>query len=210
MVDITGAKLITQASVFGGAAVIFTLIPFLFVIINGVIKSNNQVTGGQTIISIVIRALIIHLISCVVFISTIYALDRLDPNGSQLFSKKIFEIFWNGNNKAIVFSLVGSSNSSEVMSAYVFLHLLSVIVQFAYALSPIAIFILAVVYGIGLAKKDIYKDSYAGVVCWSIISLICCSMLYIAWSYIATPALFLPNGSLFSKISEFYKEILII
>lgn len=209
MIDITGAKLITAASIFGGGAVIFTLAPFLFVIIHGIIRSNQQVTGGQTILSIILKALIVHLVSCVAFIASIYALDVLDPNNTKLFSKKIFEIFWAGNNQGEVFALVGGNNSDEVMGAYVILHLLSVIVQLAYAVSPIAVFILAIAYGVGLAKKDTYKDSYVGVVSWSIISLICCSMLYIAWAYLATPALFLPSGNLFDKISSFYKEILL-
>ncbi|RDU61846.1 hypothetical protein [Helicobacter sp. MIT 14-3879] len=209
MIDITGAKVITLASIFGGAAVIFTIAPFLFVIIHGIIRSNQQTTGGQTTLSIILKALIVHLVSCVAFIATIYSLDRLDPNNTQLFTKKIFEVFWAGNNQGEVFNLVGGSNSVEMMSAYVVLHLLSVIVHLAYAISPIAIFILAVVYGVGLAKKDTYKDSYSGIVSWSIISVVFCSMLYITWAYLASPALFLPSGNLFDKISNFYKEILI-
>lgn len=208
MIDITGAKLITLASIFGGAAVVFTIAPFLFVIINGIIRGNQQVTGGQTILSIIIKALIVHLVSCVAFILIINSLDKLDPNNTQLFTKKIFEVFWAGDSQEEVFNLVSSNNSDEMMSAYVVLHLLSVIVQLAYAISPIAIFILAIVYGVGLAKKDTYKDSYAGIASWSIISVICCSMLYVTWAYLASPALFLPSGDLFNKISSFYKEIL--
>ena len=207
MTDVTGAKLITQASVFGGAAVVFSFVPFVFVIITGIMKSEQHTSGGSTVLSVFVKALIVHIVSCVSFIGSVLALDKLNPNEDGYFSQKVFQVFWAGGNQGEVFGLVGGGNSSEAMGAYVILHMVYVVTELAHAVSPIITFILAVVYGVMLAKKDAYKDSMVGVVSWSIISVVCCGMLYIAWAKIASPALFLAEGDLVKRISNFYLEL---
>lgn len=208
MTDVTGAKLITQASVFGGAAVVFSIVPFAFVIVTGIMKSEQHTSGGSTILGVIIKALVVHIVSCVAFIASVYALDQLNPNQSGYFSQKVFQVFWNGGNQGAVMGLVGGGNSSEAMGSYVILHLVYVVTEFAHALSPLITFILAIAYGVMLAKKDSYKESYAELASWCIISTICCAVLYIAWAHIASPALFLPEGNLFDRIANFYREVL--
>lgn len=203
--EFTGTQLITQATIFGLAGVVFTSIPFLFVICNGIAKSSQYSTSGQTILGVVIKALIVHLVSSVCFIGCIKVLDTLQFNSSGYFSQKLFNIFWNGDNQSKVFSLVGSSASNESLGAYTILHLSSVVVQFVYAMLPIVLFVLALCYGVFLAQKDTYKENYVGVAMWSIASIIISTTLFIAWSYIASPALFFPSGNLLSKIQDFYK-----
>lgn len=208
MIEISGSKLITQATVFGTLAVLFVTVPFLYVMIAGIVKINQN-TSTETIVSVIIKSLGTHFIACVVIIGLILSLDILNPSETNYFSKKIFEIFWSGNDKSAVFGLVGGGSSNELKGAYAILHLVITIVDFMFALAPIFVFVFAISYGLKVAKKDTYKDSYVGMATWSVISIICCSFLYLIWSKIATLALFLPNQTLYERILNFYTEILL-
>jgi len=218
METISGVKLLSAAMVFGLAAVIFTAVPFLLVIIRGIVHSRNNSTGGGNFLGVVLLSFVIHAISTISFMATILILDIFsrtrEPN---FFSTKVIGIFW-ARDQAAAFSLADISSSGgssstppEVLGAWTALLTVKTIMDLVYLSLPIVVILGAMAYGVNLSTKDTYRQDYLTVIIYSGISMICAMMLYIAWATIASQGLFLPSeygGGLLKYIEESWRILL--
>lgn len=208
MSDITGAKLITSAYLFGVAAFAFSTIPFLVVILNGIMRGREHTTGGINILNIVFMAFFVHTFSVLFFMVTIKILDQIDVGVNNYYSTKVFQIFWS-ENKTDALSAAGASDNVTIETnlAYSTLFLSQTVVKIFFMFLPIIVFLLSLVYGIYLGSKDTYRQDYIGILVYTLTTTIVISFLYIAWAMIGTEALFLQNNiSLLEYISTIWKN----
>jgi hypothetical protein len=202
MNSIAGVKAISAAAVFGAAAVIFTCVPFLIVIIHGIMRARDRSTGGANFLTITLIAFLVHVVSTVSFMGTIFILDIFHTSEPNYFSGKLFEIFW-AETSDDVFSAaenIGSSSididrdSNEAQGAYTTLLAVQTISRLLYISLPIVVIMGAAAYGVGLASKDTYRQDYLTVIIYAGVSMVCAATLYVAWALIATEGLFMDSA----------------
>ncbi|NPA64962.1 MAG: hypothetical protein GXO16_08315 [Epsilonproteobacteria bacterium] len=208
MTTVTGAKLITAAALFGSAAAIFTMVPFLIVLVRGIMQSNQPNTSGGSILTYVLIAFGVHLIASVGFLATVKILDALNTADPTFLQEKVFPIFWAAADKAQVIALSGAAPGAETDAAYSTLYGAYVIVKNVYTFVPIVVIFFALAYGIFLARKDTYRQDHLTVLIYAIGSAIIAFTLFEAWQGIASPALFLPSGDLNTLIAQQWESIL--
>ena len=209
VLDVSGEKLITSAFLFGGAGVVFTTIPFLGVLIYGIVKSQQ---GGHNkssdILSVVAWAFVVHAVASFLFYGLILVLDKTNLDTPNFYTTKIFPIFW-AETKAQVISLSGAGADDILSSvAYSTLNLLQVVTKWFYMSLPIVVLVLAMFYGIVLSSKDSYEKSYVNVMAYSSISFVAVSLMYLFWAKISTIAIFMTNGDIVSMISKMWANAL--
>ncbi|QKG30293.1 hypothetical protein [Campylobacter sp. RM16187] len=206
-----GTQLIATAFTFGTAGFAFATLPFLFVLVNGMIKANSGHNAHSSNFTGVISfAFLVHLCSCVFFMIAIKLLDILGAlgKGTDYFSNKVFTLFWTRGESA-VFSLAGASGSVEDRGAYLQLFVVQTIVDWVIILMPIVVFFTAFAYGMAGAKKDQMHTNVLQIITWCAIANIMGYFAYFLWSNIASLALFIPNGgTIISKTLELYTEIM--
>jgi len=219
MESISGIKLLSAAMVFGLAAVIFTSVPFLLVIIRGIAHSRNNSTGGGNFLGVVLLSFAVHAISTISFMTTILILDIFSRSSdSHFFSRKVIGIFW-AKTQSEAFTLAGigassgaSGTSAEALGAWTALLTVKTITDHIYLCLPIVVILGAMAYGVNLSTKDTYRQDYLTVIIYSGISMTCAMLLYIAWAMIATQGLFLPSGEygngLLGYIEQSWRRIL--
>lgn len=211
MSDIAGAKLITAAYLFGLAGIGFCLLPFLGVVIKGIIKGNsgshNSRKGGD-IISVVGWAFIIHTIAAMLFMGLILLLDEVNIDTPNYYTTKVFPIFW-ADTQADVFSLAGVTTSdTESEIAYSTLHLIQTGVRLFLTFLPFIVGFLGAVYGFLLSSKDTYNSNYLSMFTYTVISFVSVILLYLFWAKISSFALFIPGGSdLVTMIADIWKNL---
>ena len=210
MNDITGEKLITSAFLFGGAGVVFTTIPFLGILVYGIIKSQQ---GGNNksidILSIVAWAFVVHTIASFLFYGAILVLDNINLDVPNFYTTKIFPIFW-AETKAQVLSLSGAGAGDVLSSvAYSTLNLLQVATKWFYMTLPLVVFALAMFYGVVLSSKDTYEKSFVSIFAYSSISFVAVALMYLFWAKISSIAVFMPNGDIVAYISKMWANVLI-
>lgn len=212
MDSITGIKLISAATVFGTAAVIFTSVPFVLVILRGIVRSKDRSTGGGNFLSVVLLAFVIHAVCTICFVATMYVLDGLNSGYSSknYYTDTLFNIFW-AEDSGSVFSEAGVKDTSqpEAKAAYTTLSTVKTFANLFYTALPLIVILGAMAYGVSLATKDTYRQDYLTVIIYSGISMTAAMVLYIAWAFIANQGLFLPgDGDLFNKISSNWQKML--
>ena len=208
----TGSHLITTATVFGASALAFAIMPFAIVIIRAMAKSKDNTTSGFSIVGVILSAFFVHTVFCLMYMTVIKLLDITYLEEANYFSNKIFSIFW-AKTKTEVFSLAGVSGSATIdaLGAYSSLKMVQTVGKLILINIPLFVIILGASYGVLQGAKDTYKRDYLSIISFSAISIIVVAIMYIAWAYIASEALFLPNGkNLFEMISEFWEAELII
>ncbi|RAX56536.1 hypothetical protein CCZ01_09180 [Helicobacter monodelphidis] len=209
MISISGAKLITAAYVFGSAALIFAICPFLFVVIKGILKAKDPNTSAFNILGVAVSAFFVHLFSCIGFMLLIKTLDLFNKAvSSNYIQEKLFKIFW-AESKADVLSIASTNESLEVNAAYTTLFAIRIFADVLFLLLPLVVILVGLGYGVFQAQKDVYRQSYLGVLVFTAISGIVTFTLYLAFAFIASFALFLPNGNLVERINEAWRLILI-
>ncbi|CAD7289500.1 hypothetical protein LMG7974_01577 [Campylobacter majalis] len=205
-----GTELIATAFTFGTAGFAFASLPFLFVLVGGLIKANSgHNTHSSNITGVMFLAFLVHLCSCVFFMVCIKLLDILGAlgKGVNYFSSKIFKIFWT-RGESSVFSLAGASGSIEDKGAYLQLFMVQTIIDWVIILTPIMVFFTAFAYGMMGAKKDQIHTNVLQIITWCAVANIFGYFVYFLWSYIASLALFIPDGAtIISKTIEYYSEI---
>jgi hypothetical protein len=211
MSDIAGAKLITAAYLFGLAGIGFCLLPFLGVIVKGIIKGNggshNSKQGGD-IVNIIGWAFIIHTIAAMLFMGLILILDEVNIDTVNYYTTKVFPIFW-ADTQAEVYNLAGVTTSdTESEIAYTTLNIIQTGVRLFLTFLPFIIGFLGVVYGFLLASKDTYNSNYLSMFVYTVISFIAAMLLYLFWAKISSFALFIPGGSdLVTIIADIWKDL---
>ena len=209
MTTAAGAKIITTAALFGAAAAVFTIVPFAFIIVRGILISRQDSTGGGMVVTYAILAFVTHLISSLAFIATVKILDALNTSDNTYLQNKVFPIFWNGDNKTKVISLAGGGSSIQTDAAYSTLHGIYVIVKDVYFMLPILVLSFAMAYGLYLANKNVYRQDRTTVMLYTIGSAMVAFTLYVGWAGIATPALFMPSGDLLHFIYQLWQQALL-
>ncbi|OCS21976.1 hypothetical protein CFVI97532_06970 [Campylobacter fetus subsp. venerealis cfvi97/532] len=206
----SGTQLIATAFTFGTAGFAFATLPFLFVLVNGLIKANSgHNTHSSSVVGVMFLSFAIHLCSCISFLVGIKLLDILGAlgNGNNYFSEKIFSIFW-ARGEGTVFSLAGANGSVEDKGAYLQLFIVQTAVDWAIILMPIIVFMTAFSYGMIGAKKDQMHTNVLQIVTWCAIANIIGYFVYFLWANIASLALFIPDGgTIIKKTIEYYSEI---
>jgi hypothetical protein len=206
MNEVVSAKLITTATVFGSAAIACAVLPFMLVLISGIIKANQPGSTGNSYISILGLAFIAHIISCYFFMGTIYVLDVVNRlHEENYYTQKVFGLFWT-SGKSAVLQAAGGGETIENAGAYTVLHTIQIMSEILFAIMPIIVLISSFAYGAGLANKDTYRQDNLTVLVYAAISGVIGSTVYTAWAYIASLALFIPEGDLFTLITDFWKE----
>lgn len=204
----SGANLIATAYVFGGASIVFATMPFMFAILKGILKANQNQHSASIGKSISI-AYLVHIFSCIFFVLMIKLLDKLNQLSSDYtIEGKIFEIFWT-RGKSEIFALAGASGSVEEEGAYLTLYAIQLIFDLGILFMPIILLILAFTYALLQTKKDSYQNNYTGFASWLAISLIVVILLYLLWAKIAGVAMFMPSSdSVLSLMQKTYIEML--
>lgn len=202
----SGAHLISTATVFGAAALTFAMLPFAIVLIRAIMKAKENTTNGLSIAGAVLLAFGVHFFFCVLFVAIIKILDITYVEEANFYTQKIYRIFWASDRNA-VFSLVGASATNDALGAYSTLLMVQTIGRIILYNMPILVTIVGFSYGIYQANKDNYRQDYLTVLVFSIISFICVWAMYVAWAYVASEALFLPDGkNLFNLISQYWQQ----
>ncbi|MBR8466511.1 hypothetical protein KDE13_09210, partial [Campylobacter sp. faydin G-140] len=172
-------------------------------------RAKDNTTSGFNIVSVIMTAFFAHAFFCIFFIAVIQILDITYIEEANFFSGKIFKIFW-ADGEAQVFALAGASKTMDALGAYASLHLAQTVTKLLLVCIPILVLVGSMAYGVYQGTKDTYKQDYLGVITFMIVSIIISSIIYIAWAYIASEALFLPDGkNLFNMISEFWQKQLL-
>jgi hypothetical protein len=220
METLSGIKLLSSAVMFGAAAVVFTVIPFLLVILRGIMRARDRSTGGGNFLSVVFLAFIVHVMSTVAFMGTILVLDIFSRTNSGcstsrggFFSQQVIGIFWaEDKDEAFRMACISSSDTSnEALGAWTTLLTVKTVVNLLFVCIPIIVIAGAMAYGISLSTKDTYRQDYLTVFVYCVISMTSAMILYVAWALIATQGLFLPNdyNSLLDYIGKSWKDLLI-
>ncbi|EJG3290960.1 hypothetical protein M9137_001942, partial [Campylobacter coli] len=203
----SGTQLIATAFTFGGSALVFSTLPFAFVLVNGILKAKNSNNSGS-ILSVFLFAFFIHFMSCSFFMLGIKLLDILnaiyEPNYIQ---NKVFPIFW-AKSESEVFALAGAKGTIEDKGAYFQLFIVQRITYWFSIASIWIVFLTASSYGAIEARKDTMQSNFITYFIWILISNIIAFFVFFLWAKIASLALFIPNGEDFlNKIYEAYKNI---
>jgi len=210
MTDITGAKLITSAYLFGGAGFIFVTLPFFSVVMMGILKSKGGgANSGKSldIVGILGWAFIVHFISSMLFMGIILILDSMNFNTANLYTTKIFPIFWNFS-KSGVFTLAGANAGDlEADIAYTTLNLVQTSLRLFFTFLPLVLIVLSSIYGYILSSKDTYNSNYLTMFVYTTISFVVMTLVYLAWAKIASYALFMPSGDIVKLISDIWKTL---
>jgi hypothetical protein len=212
MESLSGVKLLSSAMVFGAAAVIFTTLPFLLVIMRGIVRSRDRSTGGGNFLGVVLLAMVVHVMSTIAYMGTILILDVFGKmNEERFFSETVLGIFW-AQDKASAFAAAGiSENSNEALGAWTTLFTVKTVVDILFICIPIIVVIGGIAYGISLSTKDTYRQDYITVMVYSGLSMVSAMVLYTAWALIASQGLFLPYeyDGLLGYISETWRSLLL-
>lgn len=214
VLDITGEKLITASYLFGGAGFVFATIPFLGVLIAGIVKGNGGGNSNKSldIVTLVLWAFAVHAIACFLYMGLIKVLDYLNLDYPNFYTTKIFPIFW-AETKESVYSLAGvqSGLGQDILSgvAYSVLHMVQVLVQLFFLVMPLVVFVFAFIYGAVLGVKDSYDKNITSFLAYSSISFVVVTFLYFFWAYIASYAMFMPNGmGVVDMVTKMYSQLL--
>lgn len=124
----SSTQLIATAFTFGLSALAFAYLPFIFVLVNGLVRANGGHNAhSSSILSIFIFAFAVHFLSCIFFMMGIKMLDILGAlYQNNYLQDKIFPIFW-ARGEANVFSLANASGSIEDKGAYLQLYIVQTI-----------------------------------------------------------------------------------
>ncbi|RDU61490.1 hypothetical protein [Helicobacter sp. MIT 14-3879] len=206
--DLVGSstQLIATAFTFGLSALAFAYLPFIFTLVNGMLKANSgHNSHSYSVLSVFIMAFIVHFISCVAFMLGIKMLDVLGALYEEDYlQNKIFSIFWTrGENN--VFSLVNASGSMEDKGAYLQLYIVQVISDWLMIIGFWVVFFTALSYAFIQTKRDVMQFNLISFLVWLIIANIIGYFVYFLWAKIATLALFIPDSDLISKAIETYQ-----
>ena len=203
-----GSHIITTATVFGASALAFSIMPFGIIALRGIMKSKENTSSGFNILGIILTAFLVHTLFCLMYMAIIKILDITYLEEANYFSNKIFRIFW-ASSKNEVFNLagVGGGGTIDALGAYATLKLVQSVGKMILINIPFLVVILGASYGVYQGAKDTYKRDYISIISFSAISIICVCIMYVAWAYIASEALFLPDGkNMFDMISEFWQK----
>lgn len=207
MTEIIGAKLITAAYVFGIGAIVFAVCPFLFVVIKGILKSRDPSVSGTNVFSLALLAFIVHFVSCIGFMVVIKGLDLLNRFEPNLIQQKIFSIFW-AESKAEVLNLAQTTESIEVNAAYTTLFAVRTATDLMFLCLPILVIVVSFAYGISQSHKEAYRQNYLGTMGFTAVSFVVAWLLYLVFTFMASYALFLPEGNLLERIHNGWNAIL--
>lgn len=204
-----GTQLIVTAFTFGTCALAFATLPFLFVLVNELLKANSGNSQSSSIINVFVIAFIVHFISCVFFMLGIKMLDILNAlYQSNYLQEKIFPIFW-ARGESVVMNLAGASGSIEDKGAFLQLALVQEVTDWFILLMFWGVFFTACAYGTIQARKDVMHFNLIGMLVWIGISNVVGFFVFILWAKIASLAMFIPNGEdILTKIYEAYRKIL--
>ena len=204
----SATQLIATAFTFGAGAFAFATLPFIFVLINGLLKTNNPNTPNTSLLSTFFLAFSVHFLACVFFMLGIKLLDILSAiYETNYLQSKIFGIFWTRGEDAVL-SLTGASGSVEDKGAYLQLRLVQGIVDWIFLLMCPLVVITATSYGLIQSRKDAMQVNVMDMFIWIIISNFVGFFVFVLWAKIASLAMFIPNGDIISKIIQMYKEIM--
>lgn len=201
-----GSHIIMTAAVFGASALAFVIMPFSIIVLRNISKARDNTSSGFNILGIILTAFFVHTLFCLMYIGIIKVLDIVYLEEANFYSSKIFRIFWT-TSKNEVFNLAGVSGGETIdaLGAYATLKLVQSVGKMILINIPFLVFILGASYGVYQGAKDTYKRDYLSIISFSAISTICVCIMYVAWAYIASEALFLPDGkNMFDMISEFW------
>lgn len=205
MDEIFASSKIMAAFLFGTASVAFATIPFLIVLIAGLRSVKQSNSGGLSLVGTLASAYFVHICACLFFMTAIILLDQFSFEGSKYYSETIFGIFWADGADA-VFSAAGASEKTpEILGAYATLHMAQVVTKYLLLSTAAAVIIVGAVYGAYLGQKDTYKQaSYVSVALFTVVCMICVSILWIAWAKIASFAMFFPqSGDMITYLQDF-------
>lgn len=204
-----GTQLIVTAFTFGSCALAFATLPFLFVLVNGLLKANSGNSQSSSIINVFVIAFVVHFISCVFFMLGIKLLDILNAiYQSNYLQEKIFPIFW-ARGESVVMNLAGASGSVEDKGAFLQLALVQEVVDWFILLMFWVVFFTATAYGTIQARKDVMQFNVMSMLVWIGVSNVVGFFVFILWAKIASLAMFIPNGEdILGKLYEGYKKML--
>lgn len=205
----TSTQLISTAFVFGLAALAFAYLPFIFTLVNGILKANSgHHAHSSSILSIFAVSFIVHFVSCVFFMLGVKLLDTLSAMyQNNYLQDKIFPIFW-ARGKSAVFSLAQSNGGLEDEGAYLQLYIVQTTADWLMIFGIIIVFLTSCIYAMVETKKDAMQFNYVSFFVWLLIANIVGFIVYSTWAHIASLALFIPNGdTLLNKIIEVYQNI---
>ncbi|MDO4671663.1 MAG: hypothetical protein Q4A76_01955, partial [Porphyromonadaceae bacterium] len=200
-----GTQLIVTAFTFGSCALAFATLPFLFVLVNGLLKANSGNSQSSSIINVFVIAFVVHFISCVFFMLGIKLLDILNAiYQSNYLQEKIFPIFW-ARGESVVMNLAGASGSVEDKGAFLQLALVQEVVDWFILLMFWVVFFTATAYGTIQARKDVMQFNVMSMLVWIGVSNVVGFFVFILWAKIASLAMFIPNGEdILGKLYEGY------
>lgn len=207
----TGEQLIASAYVFGVSALAFASLPFLFMILRALMKSNENQTSSVDVIGVFAFSFLVHFVSCVSFLMLIKMIDAQNLTyGANYLQDKVFPLFWTSGKDAVI-SASGAGNNSIAEGAYSILYAVQLIRDWSFLLMPLIVLFLGASYGYFQQKKDTFKQNgnYLSTLVWTIGSAVIAVFLFILWEKIASFALFIPDGAdIIDKIRESYAVIL--
>lgn len=203
-------QLIVTAFTFGISSLAFATLPFLFVLVNGLLKANSGNSQSSSIINVFVIAFGVHFLSCVFFMLGIKMLDILNAlYQSNYLQGKIFPIFWARGESAVMNLAGASGNSIEDKGAYLQLALVQEVVDWFILLMFWVVFFTATAYGTIQARKDVTHFNYVSMFVWITLSNVVGFFVFILWAKLASLAMFIPNGEdLITKIYEAYAKLL--
>lgn len=204
----SSTQLIATAFTFGLSALAFAYLPFIFVLVNGLVRANGGHNAhSSSILSIFIFAFAVHFLSCIFFMMGIKMLDILGAlYQNNYLQDKIFPIFW-ARGEANVFSLANASGSIEDKGAYLQLYIVQTISDWLELVGVWVVFFTACAYATIQTKKDVMRFNVVNFLVWLIIANIVGYFVYFLWAKIAILALFIPDSDLVKRIVESYKEL---
>lgn len=191
MPSIGDSQDLATAFTFGLAALAFAFLPFLFVVVNGLIKANSGHNAhSSSILSVFTVAFIVHIISCIMFMVGVKLLDILATisKGNNYLQNTIFVKFWTPIT-------VSGGNSAILGGVQLQLYVVQSLTNALFIVTILAVFITAFVYATIQTKKDTMQFDYTSLAVWLIISVIVALFVYSLWAEIASLALFIPDGN---------------
>lgn len=191
----TGEQLIASAYTFGSSALGFATLPFLFMILRGAFKANDHNTRTSSVLSVILFAFIVHTVSCISFMTSLYILDTQALYGQHYFTQKVMGVFWEGGGKSAVLGATGAGDTPEASGAWVILDMVQRVRDLAILFLPLFTLALGGYYGFLQSKKDVYRNDHLYTIYWTAISGIGAMFLYYMWGKIASLALFIPDGN---------------
>lgn len=208
MFNTSGVQTLASAYVFGSAGLVFALLPFLFMVLRGIMKANDHNTRHTSIFGVFAFAFVVHIVSCIFFMTSMKILNLTAPmKEKDYFTGKVFGVFW-AKDKDSAFSLAGASSGAEADGAYAILYSVQLVRDFSFIVLPIFCVFLGFAYGFLQSKKDVYKTDVIKSVVWSAVGACVAFILFMVWAKIANLTMFLPTGDIILFIREQWGEIL--